>query len=314
MRPGRRPRAGRSGTAPLSPRRAAAAPKCGGWCGTPRPTDPPAPGGWRCARESAASGTPPDRRSPARRTWCVPARPPRERAPPRRAAMRSPAAPADRGSAGRSREAPGTLGARAARAARAARGARGAWSLIGRLLGGAVCRRRLGRRGLEVYPVGAAAHDDAVDLARLERDVDLLAPRIVDGRPRGIFRAVDVRERAGGATRYDLPQLVLRLATRVCQLRPVGGERVARDPVHGRGRGRVLLRRRQGVAERAGLGQHLVRRVEGERVGLDRIEGRHGLRARRVASPPLPPAPLVCLVPLVPLASPAAPAPGERVL
>src|SRR6266516_4098028 len=241
MRPGRRPRAGRSGTAPLSPRRAAAAPKCGGWCGTPRPTDPPAPGGSHCARESAASETPPDRRSPARRTWCVPARPPRGRAPPRRAAVRSPAAPADRGSAGRSRGAPGapgTRGARAARAARAARGARGAprgaWSSIGRLLGGAVCRRRLGRRGLEVYPVGTAADDDAVDFARLERDVDLLAPRIVDGRPRGIFRAVDVRERAGGATRYDLPQLVLRLATRVRQLRPVGGERVARDPVHGR--------------------------------------------------------------------------------
>src|SRR6266487_2792698 len=198
MRPGRRPRAGRSGTAPLSPRRAAAAPKCGGWCGTPRPTDPPAPGGSRCARESAASETPPDRRSPACRTWCVPARPPRGRAPPRRAAVRSPAAPADRGSAGRSRGAP-----------------RGAWSSIGRLLGGAVCRRRLGRRGLEVYPVGTAADDDAVDFARLERDVDLLAPRIVDGRPHGIFRAVDVRERAGGATRHNLPQLVLRLATRV---------------------------------------------------------------------------------------------------
>src|SRR5438093_3097373 len=94
----------------------------------------------------------------------------------------------------------------------------------------------------------------------------------------------------------------------------MGGERVTRDPVHGRRR--IPLRRREGVAERASLGQHLVRRVERERVGLDRIEGRHGLRARRVAStsplPPLPPPPpLSSLFLFFPL-SPPPPPPSPR--
>src|SRR5439155_654191 len=167
-----------------------------------------------------------------------------------------------------------------------------AWSSRLRLFRGV---RRRWRLRLEVHPIGTPAHDHAVDLVARERDVDLVAARVIERRAGGrVLLVVEMGERAGRAPGDELVQLALRPASprlsvrttplappgppaltapsiagsRVRFLDPARGERVSGDPVHVGIGGGITLRARQGLPERAGLGEDLVRGVEGQRVGL----------------------------------------------
>src|SRR5207253_7423784 len=73
---------------------------------------------------------------------------------------------------------------------------------------------------------GAPAHDAAVDLVARERDVDLVAARVIERRAGGrVLLVIEMGERAGRAPRDELVQLALRpaptrLSVRITPLAP----------------------------------------------------------------------------------------------